>query len=637
MKKLIYRPEIDGLRAVAVIAVILYHTRITILGQDFFKGGFIGVDIFLVISGYLITSLILKELQTTGKFSFLFFYQRRARRILPVLFFIMLVSLPFAWKYLLPTDYVDFSKSILYSIGFSSNFYFHFTGLEYGALEGLLKPFLHTWSLSVEEQFYIIFPIILLTFYKFFKNNLLFFLLILSLVSLCLANWTTINNPSASFYFLHTRMWELLAGSILAYLEIKNKKRWSFSNKLINQLILIFGLILIIHSIVFFEDNFFHPSIYTLSPVIGVCLIIWFANKDEIITKIFSSKLFVGTGLISYSLYLWHYPAFALFRYSLASGSLLKKILIIIFIIVASILTYFFIEKPFRNRKKMSVKNLIWFLLLLLTPLILVNIYVIKNNGFDNRYVFDKINLDNRFYLKERQEYNKNIKISSFKKDNKKKVLVIGNSHGQDLFNILKLNEELFEEYEFSRIGVEINCLESFFINKTLCNHKINKIHLNNFLMSDIIVLSTRWRDLDKEKINKILVNLKESGKKIVLTTAAPEFKTFGRFTIIDKFILSNERLPNKNEIIKFKKIYYESYINNQSVNSLNKFLKSLAIKHNLKILDKDLYLCDHKKNICEFFTNKGEKINFDRDHYTIAGAKYLGKKIHRINWFKLN
>ena len=166
--KLTYRPEINGLRTIAVCAVILYHAQITILGHQPFKGGFIGVDIFFVISGYLITFIILKELVTTGSFSFKHFYERRIRRILPALLFVMLVSLPFAWMYLLPSIFVDFSKSIIYSLGFSSNFYFWYSGERYGAESGLLKPFLHTWSLSVEEQFYILFPIVLLVIFKYF-------------------------------------------------------------------------------------------------------------------------------------------------------------------------------------------------------------------------------------------------------------------------------------------------------------------------------------------------------------------------------------------------------------------------------------------------------------------------------------
>lgn len=348
--KLTYRPEIDGLRVIAVVAVIFYHAQITILGHPLFKGGFIGVDIFFVISGYLITSIILKELVITGSFSFKHFYERRVRRILPALQFVMLASLPFAWMYLLPSSFIDFSKSILYSLGFSSNFYFHYSGQQYGAESGLFKPFLHTWSLSVEEQFYILFPIILFITFKYFRNHLLTILVIGLIVSLQMADWGSKNYPSVSFYFLHTRMYALLAGSILAYFEVTLGHR--SKNKTLNLTLPSVGLFLIGHSILFFNNKMFHPSFYTLFPIIGVCLIIWFANKDELITKILSTKLFVGIGLISYSLYLWHYPIFAFDRITeFAQGNLFKKLLLGIIIVILSILSYYFIEQPARNNK----------------------------------------------------------------------------------------------------------------------------------------------------------------------------------------------------------------------------------------------------------------------------------------------
>jgi peptidoglycan/LPS O-acetylase OafA/YrhL len=325
--KLTYRPEIDGLRAIAVGAVILYHAQITILGHQPFSGGFIGVDIFFVISGYLITSIILKELVTTGSFSFKYFYERRIRRILPALLFVMLVSLPFAWIYLLPSSFSDFSKSILYSLGFSSNFYFHYSGQTYGTESGLLKPFLHTWSLSLEEQYYILFPIVLLTTFKYFRKHLLTILVIGLIISLLMADWGSRNYPSFNFYILPTRGWQLLAGSILAYFEITLGHR--SKNKILNLILPSVGLFFIGHSILFFNDNMFHPSFYTLSPIVSVCLIIWFSNKNALITKILSTKLFVGVGLISYSLYLWHYPIFAFARITdFTQGSLLNKLLL---------------------------------------------------------------------------------------------------------------------------------------------------------------------------------------------------------------------------------------------------------------------------------------------------------------------
>ena len=168
-----YRPEIDGLRCIAVISVILYHAQIIIFDFKPFKGGFVGVDIFFVISGYLITSIILKELIDKGNFFFKSFYERRARRILP-------------------------AKSVLYSLGFGSNFYFHFSGLEYGSPEGLLKPFLHTWSLSVEEQYYLLFPIALVGVFRYYKKYLCHFLFIAFFISLILADLGSRNYPSST-------------------------------------------------------------------------------------------------------------------------------------------------------------------------------------------------------------------------------------------------------------------------------------------------------------------------------------------------------------------------------------------------------------------------------------------------------
>ena len=381
--KLTYRPEIDGLRAIAVGTVSLYHSQITILGHQPFKGGFIGVDIFFVISGYLITSIILKELVTTGKFSFKYFYERRIRRILPVLLLVMLVSLPFAWIYLLPSSFIDFSKSILYSLGFSSNFYFHYSGQLYGAESGLLKPFLHTWSLSVEEQYYILFPIFLLIAFKYFKKYLIHILILGFVISLGLADWGSRNHPGFNFYVLPTRGWELLAGSILAYFEITLGHR--SKHQTLNLILPSVGLILIGHSILFFDDKMFHPSFYTLSPIIGVCLIIWFSHKDELITKILSSKLFVGIGLISYSLYLWHYPIFAFDRITqFTQGSLITKLLLGIIILVLSIASYYFIERPFRNKKN-KFKVIFSVILITVSVLVISNFNIIFKEGFKNR------------------------------------------------------------------------------------------------------------------------------------------------------------------------------------------------------------------------------------------------------------
>ena len=353
--KLSYRPEIDGLRAIAVMAVIFYHAQISILGIEPFKGGYIGVDIFFVISGYLITSLILKELEANKNFSFLSFYERRCRRLLPVLFFVILVFLPFSWFYLIPPAFEDFSKSILYAVGFGSNFFFHYSGLEYAGVAGMYKPFLHTWSLSVEEQYYIIFPIFLYFTFKYFNKYLFQILSLVLIISFLFAEWGSKNYISATFYFIHSRMWELLAGSMLAYLEIKKGSR--SENKTLNELLPILGILFIVFFIIFNNDKINHPSFKTFFPVIGTCLFIWFSKKETLLGKVMSLKLLVGIGLISYSLYLWHYPIFSFLRITDSiQGNILMKILTFIILILLSIITYFLIESPFRDKKKIKTK-----------------------------------------------------------------------------------------------------------------------------------------------------------------------------------------------------------------------------------------------------------------------------------------
>ena len=474
--KLTYRPEIDGLRAIAVGAVILYHAQITIFGHQPFEGGFIGVDIFFVISGYLITSIIIKELVTNGSFSFKHFYERRIRRILPALLFVMLVSLPFAWTYLLPSSFIDFSKSILYSLGFSSNFYFHYSGQQYGAESGLLKSFLHTWSLSVEEQYYILFPIVLLIAFKYFRKYLVHILILGFIISLVSAEWTSRNYASASFYFLHTRMWELIAGSILAYFEITLGHR--SKNKTLNLILPTIGLLLIGYSILFFNVRIFHPSLYTLLPIIGVCFIIWFSQKDELITKILSTKLFVGIGLISYSLYLWHYPIFAFVRITeFTEGYLVNKIFIGFVILSFSIISYYCVERPSRNKQYKSL-FIIPTILFCIIFLIIVNINIISKDGYTKRIaeILQKNLSDKPWNLLKNAD---NVNCSGNKNGcifnplSKKKLFIIGDSHMASLAFDLK-NRIVKKNYSFI---ITRGCL--YFPGFNLVNKKTNKIDEN--------------------------------------------------------------------------------------------------------------------------------------------------------------
>ena len=617
--KLTYRPEIDGLRAIAVCAVILYHAEITIFGHQPFKGGFIGVDIFFVISGYLITFIILEELITTGSFSFKYFYERRIRRILPVLLFIMLVSLPFAWWYLLPTSFIDFSKSILYSIGFSSNFYFHYSGLEY-SVQGLQHPFLHTWSLSVEEQYYILFPIILLITFKYFRKYLIHILIFAFIVSLSLAEWSSRNYPSASFYFLHTRMWELLAGSILAYFEIKKEDR--SQNKIFNLILPFTGLILIGHSILYFNDEILHPSFYTLSPIIGVCLIIWFSSKDELITKVLSTKLFVGIGLISYSLYLWHYPIFVFVgKLNIPEGGILKKLSIAVFIVILSIISYYFIERPFRSRK-IKFKKIFIFLFLKLLLIISICVYFLnlKFHPFHTKYLSD-----NRNFIV-------NYDYNNF--SNKENVFIIGNSYADDLLHIFSNNKRLVDDYYFYiTVGdivdanYQIKCLIAFLERKKfICDKNLFSFIQTQYEKSDYIVFAEGFNFGNTylgSDFDKIIEYLNKDKKKFIVF-----LDDVSGADILDIFIHRNGKLPNSNELGDLEYIFFQKVTNWRKKDF--KKIKDKLFNKNIKFITRSEIFCDYFIKKCPLIENDN-KLYMDAGHITNNGAEYFSKKIDLI------
>lgn len=342
-----YRAEIDGLRALAVLPVILFHA-----GFELFSGGFVGVDVFFVISGYLITTILIQELDNK-RFSIVSFYERRARRILPALFFIMLVCIPFAWLWMLPSQMKDFSESLLAVSLFSSNILFW---LESGYFEAATeeKPLLHTWSLAVEEQYYLLFPVFLIFAWRFGKNKALWMIVFMAAISLLISEWWWRDKVNANFYLAPTRAWELLAGSIAAFIvQMQGVKK--------NNALALLGLVAIVFSIFFYDETTPFPRVYALIPVLGVVLLVLFAHKETIVAKVLSTKAFVGVGLISYSAYLWHQPIFAFARIKMFEHP--SSLLMIILSALSVFLAYFswrFIEQPFRLHQKIH-KNVIFF------------------------------------------------------------------------------------------------------------------------------------------------------------------------------------------------------------------------------------------------------------------------------------
>ncbi|MEB3047702.1 acyltransferase family protein [Rhizobium mulingense] len=342
----VYRPELDGLRAISVTAVILYHAEFTVAGHTLLRGGYIGVDVFFVISGFLISQILLTEIEATGRIDFLKFYTRRARRILPALFAVVFTTMPFAYYLLLPSELLDYANSIGSSLLFGSNIYFYFTAAQYGEPITLLKPFLHTWSLSVEEQFYIGFPLLLLITRRYLKSRFLLCVLLMAALSFAFCVLTLRQDQQQAFYSPLTRAWELLAGTLLAYYELRRgcaRPRPLLAGA---------GLALVLGSLILFGKDTAHPGRLTVIPVIGTCLVLAFASRENAAGRLLASRPAALTGLVSYSLYLWHYPIFAFWRLTSLSFDNGDKFLAVAATALVAVVSFVIIEKPIRYTRR---------------------------------------------------------------------------------------------------------------------------------------------------------------------------------------------------------------------------------------------------------------------------------------------
>lgn len=346
-----YRPEIDGLRALAVLPVIFYHA-----GFHGFGGGYLGVDVFFVISGYLITSLLLGE-HSEDRFSIAMFYERRARRILPALFVVLFACLPMAWLWLVPGDMREFCESLLAVLGFASNIFFWHESSDYFSTAAELKPLLHTWSLGVEEQFYIFYPLLLAAIWRFGRKWLPWILLASAIISLAIAQWAVIHRPTAAFYLLPTRTWELLLGGLAAiYLRDHPcaRRQW------ISETGGLAGIALLLVSMVVFRRDAPTPGLLTLVPTMGAAFVVLFATSSTMAGRMLGARWLVTIGLISYSAYLWHQPLFVFARQAMPGkpGPLLMLSLTMASLALAYA-TWRLVEQPFRNRSLVGRKALV--------------------------------------------------------------------------------------------------------------------------------------------------------------------------------------------------------------------------------------------------------------------------------------
>jgi peptidoglycan/LPS O-acetylase OafA/YrhL len=385
-----YRPDIDGLRAVAVVSVVIFH-----LGAGHLMGGFVGVDVFFVISGYLISAIIFSEI-ADSRFSILGFYERRIRRIFPALFGMLLIFTAAASFFLLPTELVDYAKSLFAAVLSSSNFYFWQHSGYFDMPES--NPLLHTWSLAVEEQFYILFPLCLVIIRRFFPQRLRIAVVVLFFASLIASIIMVHTAPVSAFYMPYTRAWELLLGTMVSQGIFPR-----LHSSILRNLATLTGMGLILYPVFFYSPKTSFPGIAALPPCIGSALIIGAGEfGTSVIGKLLSWRPVVFVGLISYSLYLWHWPVIVLHSmgFSVTLNDLLPHRLAtvipafrfdmwmeIVFSFVLAILSWRFVERPFRSRPlRIRRRPLFVMSAAVMAVLIAISITLISAQGFPGRF-----------------------------------------------------------------------------------------------------------------------------------------------------------------------------------------------------------------------------------------------------------
>lgn len=659
-----YRPDIDGLRAISIISVLIYHGNFEFFGYKVFKGGFLGVDIFFVISGYLISSIIFQEYHLYNKFNFKNFYNRRIRRIIPVLLFITLLTIPFSYYYLLPNKLIEFSNSIFFSTFFISNIYFIYDSLQYGGDQSILKPFLHTWSLSVEEQFYLIFPLMMIFILRFFNKFLLIILFAILILSLSFAEWGSVNNQLNNFYLLTSRIWEIFFGVIISLLHHKNFM--IIKNKYFINFLTIVSLLIIFISLTIFGNELQHPSLFTLLPVLATSLIIYFNTENTVVGKFLSLNFLVYIGLISYSLYLWHFPILS-FMFLMGLDDNFFSFLGLFISFPFSILTYKFIETRFRDKKKINNKTCYLLIFISITSIILFVFLSHKTEGFKNRSnILFKKDLSEKPWeiLKNSNDEICHLKIKEFckfiSKDSTQNIFLLGDSHmitlGKSLYEYTNENNinlitmtnggcYFFPDFDY----IDLKTKEVAFG----CNKQYQQLRINHILenKNSIIIIGGN--------INRYLSNKNLNGEPSEFIFAN------SNFTFLRSFQKNLAKILQNNKVILVYPIpeipFYpltEIYNRSGSLNydNLRKYIENNNTTTNLKnyfsrsqksfefldsFNDPNLYRVYPHKTLCDnlecFVSNKDELFYFDSEHLSVSGASKLTdliiKKIEQIKF----
>lgn len=607
MSSIKYRKDIDGLRAIAILPVLLFH-----VGYSWFSGGYVGVDIFFVISGYLITKILINDINN-GTYSLLTFYERRIRRIIPALTCVILFVLVASPFFLAPDNYSFLPKEIIGTLLFASNIV-SFLKSGYFSTDAEQRPLLHTWSLGIEEQFYIISPIVLYLAFKYFRSRVGLILVIFTIVSFVLSVIFTKNHPTASFYLLHTRYWELSFGALAAAGVIKKAKK-QYQNEALSVL----GLLLILFAIFTFSSKTVFPGYTALLPVVGATLIILNA-ENTIIGKMLSLKPFVFIGVISYSLYLWHWPlvVFSHDKY-IIDLNLSREMLVAISVLIAWFSTRF-IEAPFRDKQAYDRTKIFKHSGVAYSLLFLASFAIWPLKGWSERLSDEKA-----YILSSTKDYSPVRDKCHFSsgvpetnqycilgvKDGDPKLFVWGDSHGAEMsYALSKLTGIYTATYSACPPVVGFTSTE-----RPECqmhNTRVLNFILSNENIKDVVLSANYSKYEGDERYSGFINGFENTVKK--LTDAGKVV------TVLDQIPAPGVNIPNdlanvnvvvnktfKYNDVTFKKIHLESGIN---------------------VFHFENYLC--VSNDCGMMF-ENHPISFDDNHLSLTVAKIMAPKVYAM------
>ncbi len=626
----VYRPDIDGLRALAIGLVIVFHAELGVV-----SGGYVGVDVFFVISGYLITKIIYSDLHN-NRFSFKRFWIRRARRLLPSMILVLSFTFIVFYNLYSPKLFYDMTSNLISQIFFVSNIYL-WKNTNYFDVDAGLRPLLHMWSLSVEEQFYIFYPVIVCLIFKF-KRNLLFPLLCASiLLSLALAIWAAAAKPVAGFFLLPTRAWELGLGAGLALLSAEATGEEQVPPWLLSGASVV-GLAMILASAFWFSSATPFPSYRALLPCVGTAMIMWSGGYrfKPLITKLFSNSVLIYIGLISYSLYLWHWVLFVFAdNVNIPIEKIYLKISVIFFSVVFAALTYRFLENPIR--KKTLLRSNSSFAASIFVPITVLSglsIYSGVSGGIPDRFnqdeknllAYNDYNIDEKYRLRACFLHNNQRgfedKAGCLRFGVGNNVLIWGDSHAAHLY--IGINDKFPSDSNVSQFTA-MNCppfeqeVQRFNLN---CNNLVKdikkKIERKKF---DIIILSANWFYHQNAKyfernLRSALDFSKKNSEKTVLIGPTPMWKP----SLPEHLVrVASGELP---EMINMPLI--------AELRKLDKSLSKISMQYGAIYVSLIENLCEGTKCRASVGGASRTPLAWDEAHYTEGGSKFVAGIVHR-------